>query len=77
MGSQHNRGDVFSDGFLVPIAGLLSLVFAVMAGASAYPLLSGSITFQSVLLPVTFAGVSVWFHLVRRNRLEAGSDDEK
>ena len=45
-------------GYLVPITGLLAFVFALVAGASAYPAISsGSIGLAT--LPVIFAAASL------------------
>jgi hypothetical protein len=53
------RGGAFPDGFVEPIAGLLALLFAIMAGGSAYPALSGSLSLDSVAAPITFAAASL------------------
>lgn len=50
-------GAAFPDGFAVPITGLLAVVFALLAGMSVFPALSGSP--GDLALPVIFGAVSV------------------
>ena len=52
-------GGAFPDGFAVPITGLLAFLFAVLAGASAYPALSGSWGTEAVATPAIFAVASL------------------
>lgn len=67
------RWSTFTDGFIVPIAGLLALVFAVMAGMSVQPALSGSPS--DLATPVIFAGAALLSFHVRRRAVAARSDD--
>ncbi|WP_049939745.1 hypothetical protein [Natronomonas pharaonis] len=60
------RGEPFPDGFVIPITGLLALLFAVMAGSTAYPALSGSWGIEAVALPFIFAAASLWCVRIRR-----------
>lgn len=63
----------FTDGFIVPIAGLLALLFAVMAGMSVLPALSGSP--QDLLTPIIFGGAALLCFRLRRRAIEARDDD--
>lgn len=73
MGSQPGRNDgAFSDGFAVPITGLLAFVFALMAGMSVLPALSGSL--GDLALPIIFGGASVLCFRLRRKHLAAEED---
>ena len=63
------RFSAFESGFVVPIAGLLSLLFAVMAGASVGFALDGSTELFG--LPIIFGAVSLFFFYVRKQRLDA------
>ena len=68
-------GGAFPDGFAVPITGLLAFLFAVLAGASAYPALSGSWGSEAVATPIVFAAASlVCLHL--RSRYRDGQDEQ-
>ncbi|MFC6770732.1 hypothetical protein [Halorubrum pallidum] len=63
-----------TDGYLEPIAGLLGLLFALMAGITAPRLLSGDPA--EAVLPLTFAVGSIatiWF----RRRYAAAADDDE
>ncbi|GAB7008190.1 hypothetical protein [Halorubrum trueperi] len=65
----------FTDGYVVPIAGLLGLLFALMAGVTAPRILSGNPA--DVLLPIGFAVGSlatIWF---RRRYAAADADRER
>lgn len=65
MGSRSTRGEgAFPAGFAVPITGLLAFVFALMAGMSVFPALSGS--FADLALPVIFGIASVLCFRLRR-----------
>lgn len=63
------RFSPFESGFVVPIAGLLSLIFAVMAGASVGFALNGSTELFG--LPIIFGAASLFFFYVRKQRLDA------
>ena len=70
---------VYPDGYAVPITGLLSLMFAVMAGVAAYPALTGSPDLTSLSLPVIFGLASLYCMRLRsryRTKRERGSGDE-
>jgi len=74
MGPEPRRDDrsVFSEGYAVPITGLLSVLFALLAGMSLYPALSGGL--GDLALPVIFGATSiVCFRL--RQRCIAARDD--
>ena len=74
-----SRGSVvYPDGYAVPITGLLSLLFAVMAGVAAYPALSGSPDLASLSLPVIFGLASLYCMRLRSNfraKRERGAGD--
>lgn len=71
-----DRFSPFPDGFVVPIAGLLALIFAVLAGAASYPLLSGDLDPQSLSMAAAFAGASVVAFWVRKRRLDATAAED-
>ena len=50
-------GVTFSDGYVVPITGLLAFLFALMAGMSVFPALSGEP--GDLVLPVIFGAASL------------------
>ncbi|MEF8913303.1 hypothetical protein [Natronomonas sp.] len=52
-----SEDSAFPEGVLIPISGLLAVVFAVLAGASAPAALSGAI--EGIVAVVVFAGASV------------------
>lgn len=56
-------GSAFPEGVLVPISGLLAVVFAVIAGASAPAALSGDL--MSIVAVVVFAGASIGLMVFR------------
>ncbi|ELY74471.1 hypothetical protein [Natrinema pallidum] len=73
-----NEGDddrwaTFTDGFVVPIAGLLALLFAVMAGMTVRPALSGSASDLST--PLIFAGGALLCFRIRQRAVAARDDD--
>jgi hypothetical protein len=68
-------GGAFPDGFAVPITGLLAFLFAVLAGASAYPALSGSWGTDAVAMPVVF-GVASLLCLRLRSKYRAGQNEQ-
>ena len=68
-GSNRDDRDVFSDGFAVPITGLLSVLFALLAGMSVVPALSGSL--GDLALPVIFAASSIVCFRLRRRYIAA------
>ncbi|MFC7006912.1 hypothetical protein [Halalkalicoccus salilacus] len=73
MGSQSSRDDgAFSDGFAVPITGLLAFVFALMAGMTVLPALSGSL--GDLALPIIFGGASVLCFRLRQRYIAARED---
>ena len=73
MGSESSRdGGAFSEGFAVPITGLLAFVFALMAGMSVLPALSGSL--GDLVLPVIFGVASVLCFRLRQRYLAARDD---
>ncbi|WP_181692825.1 hypothetical protein [Natronomonas sp. LN261] len=68
-------GGAFPDGFVVPITGLLAFLFAVLAGASAYPAISGSWGVDAVALPIVFIAASL-VCLRLRSKYRGGRDGE-
>ena len=75
-----SRGSVvYPEGYAVPITGLLAMLFAVIAGVTAYPALSGSPDLASLSLPVIFGLASLYCMRLRSNyraKRERGSGDE-
>lgn len=67
--SSRDDRSVFSDGFAVPITGLLSFLFALLAGMSVVPALSGSLA--DLALPVVFAASSIVCFRLRQRYLAA------
>lgn len=63
---------VFSEGMVAPIAGLLALLFAVMAGMTVQPALSGSL--RDMMQPLIFGGGSLFFFYIRQQSLAANAD---
>jgi hypothetical protein len=77
-----SEDSVFPDGFLIPISGLLAVVFAVLAGASLPSALAGDI--GGIAAVVVFGGGSIalmvfrYRHGRRRETAAEGGDvDEK
>ena len=71
MAPEPSRDDrsVFSGGFAVPITGLLSVLFALLAGMSVFPALSGSL--GDLALPLVFAASSIVCIRLRQRYLAA------
>ena len=71
MAPESNRDDrsAFSDGFAVPITGLLSFLFALLAGMSVAPALSGSL--GDLALPIIFAVSSIVCFRLRQRYIAA------
>lgn len=67
--STQGNGGAFPEGFAVPITGLLAFVFALMAGMSVLPALSGSP--GDIALPVIFGATSVLCFRLRRRYVAA------
>lgn len=65
----NEKASVFSDGFVVPITGLLALLFAIMAGMTVYPALSGSP--GDIALPIIFGIASLLSFRLRQRALAA------
>ncbi|MFW5977842.1 MAG: hypothetical protein ACOCP2_01225 [Halohasta sp.] len=61
--------NVFSEGYAVPISGLLAVLFALMAGMSVYPALSGDP--GAVVLPLIFGAASLYSIRKRKQYLTA------
>lgn len=74
MDSESSRGDggAFSQGFAIPITGLLAFVFALMAGMSVLPALSGSP--GDLVLPLIFGAASILCFRLRQQYLAARED---
>ena len=72
--SDDSGGSAFTEGYVVPIAGLLSLVFALMAGLTAQRALSGGPA--DVGVTVGFLVVAVLALRIRIKAVAARSDDD-
>jgi len=68
-GSNRDDSGVFVDGFAVPITGLLSFLFALLAGMSVYPALSGSL--GDIALPIIFGAASIVSFRLRQRYIAA------
>lgn len=71
-----SEDSVFPEGFLIPISGLLAVVFAVLAGASLPAALAGDI--GSIAAVVVFGGGSIALMVFRHRhgkRREAAAED--
>jgi len=68
-GSNPDDRGAFSDGFAVPITGLLSVLFALLAGMSVVPALAGSL--GDLALPVVFAASSIVCFRLRQRYIAA------
>ena len=66
-GSNRDDRSAFSDGFAVPITGLLSILFALLAGMSVFPALSGSPA--DLALPIVFGASSIVCFRLRQRYL--------
>ena len=72
MSNNSNERITPTGGYIAPIAGLLALLFALMAGGSAYPAItSGSLALA--IVPVIFGGISLLCLRIRQRALEAKS----
>jgi len=71
MGNESSRdgGSAFPDGFAVPITGLLAFLFALMAGMSVFPALSGSL--GDIALPIIFGAASIISFRLRQRYIAA------
>jgi hypothetical protein len=72
-----SEDSVFPEGFLIPISGLLAIVFAVLAGASAPAALDGDL--GSIVAVVVFGGGSIALMVFRHRhgkRREAAAEDD-
>ncbi|QWC19994.1 hypothetical protein [Halorubrum sp. 2020YC2] len=72
--SDESGGSAFSEGYVIPIAGLLSFAFALMAGLTAQRALSGDPA--DVAVPVGFAAVAVIALRLRIKAIAARSGDD-
>jgi hypothetical protein len=72
--SDESGGSAFSEGYAVPIAGLLSFVFALMAGLTAQRALSGEPA--DIAVPVGFAAIAVLALRLRIKAVAAQSGDD-
>lgn len=66
-------GGAFTEGFAIPITGLLSFLFALLAGMSVFPALSGSP--GDLALPIIFGAASVVCFRLRQRYIAAREDD--
>jgi hypothetical protein len=69
--SDESEGSAFSEGYVIPIAGLLSFMFALMAGLTAQRALSGDPA--DVAVTVGFAFVAVLALRIRMKAVAAQS----
>ncbi|ADJ15643.1 hypothetical protein [Halalkalicoccus jeotgali] len=72
-GSRRAEGGAFPEGVVVPITGLLALLFAVMAGMSLRPALSGPPS--HLTFPIAFAVASALCFRLRRRYVAARADE--
>ncbi|SDQ46744.1 hypothetical protein [Natronobacterium texcoconense] len=68
----NEKASPFPDGFVVPITGLLALLFAVMAGMTVLPALSGSAS--DMALPIIFGGASLLAFRLRQRAIAANEE---
>ncbi|WP_122090178.1 hypothetical protein [Halalkalicoccus subterraneus] len=75
MSDESSRADggAFPEGIAIPITGLLALLFAVMAGMSLRPALSGPPS--RFTFPIAFAVASVVCFRLRRRYAAARADE--
>ncbi len=59
----------FPNGFAIPITGLLAFLFALMAGMSVYPVLSGSP--GDIAIPLVFGAASIVCFRLRQRYVAA------
>ena len=71
MAQESNRDDGggFPNGFAIPITGLLAFLFALMAGMSVYPALSGSL--GDIAIPLVFGAASIICFRLRQRYVAA------
>ncbi|ELZ40048.1 hypothetical protein C463_16137 [Halorubrum californiense DSM 19288] len=72
--SDQSEGSAFDEGYVVPIAGLLSFMFALMAGLTAQRALSGDPT--DVAVTVGFALVAVLALRIRMKAVAAQTSED-
>jgi hypothetical protein len=70
--SDESGGSAFGEGYVIPIAGLLSFTFALMAGLTAQRALSGDPA--DVAVPVGFAVIAVLALRIRMKAVAARSE---
>ncbi|WP_434522396.1 hypothetical protein [Halorubrum sp. AS12] len=73
--SDESGGSAFSEGYVIPIAGLVAFVFALMAGLTAQRALSGDPA--DVGVTVGFAAVAVLALRIRIKAVAARSEDDE
>ncbi|SDF59804.1 hypothetical protein SAMN04488067_10621 [Halorubrum xinjiangense] len=73
--SDESGGSAFSEGYVVPIAGLLAFMFALMAGLTAQRALSGDPA--DVAVPVGFAAIAVLALRIRTKAVAARSEGDE
>ncbi|TKX74775.1 hypothetical protein EXE46_06990 [Halorubrum sp. GN11_10-6_MGM] len=73
--SDESEGSAFDEGYVVPIAGLLAFMFALMAGLTAQRALSGDPA--DVAVPVGFGAVAVIALRIRMKAIAARSGDDE
>lgn len=69
----NEKAPVFSDGFAVPITGLLAFLFAIMAGMTVTPALSGSLT--DIAIPVSFGLASLFCFRLRQQAIASQTEN--
>jgi hypothetical protein len=72
--SDESEGSAFNEGYVIPIAGLLSFMFALMAGLTAQRALSGDPA--DVAVTVGFAFVAVLALRIRMKAVAAQASDD-
>mgnify|MGYP006299765029 CR=1 FL=1 len=72
--SDGSEGSAFTEGYVVPIAGLLAFAFALMAGLTAQRALSGDPA--DVAVPVGFGAIAVLALRIRMKAVAARSAGE-
>jgi hypothetical protein len=73
--SDESGGSAFGEGYVIPIAGLLSFMFALMAGLTAQRALSGDPA--DVAVPVGFAAIAVLALRIRMKAVAARSEGDE
>ena len=73
--SDESGGSAFSEGYVIPIAGLLSFMFALMAGLTAQRALSGDPADVAVTLGLAFVAVIALRIRIKAAAARSGDDE--